>query len=281
MAALSKTSFLKLFLVSFTLVSPGMLFGQELKKTEDAEAVQTHQPDPFSGDPDPFAAAESKPAVPVGNGQKKTTTLLLRVEVFQLPVSEAILVLDEEMSGEDMRKKFLKMVTEKKVEIVSLHATRFDVGTTATMEGVVEDIYPTEYESPESLPQGSPLLRPQDQLSPSEKIQKTALTFASPSAFDTKNLGATLEAVAEEVTAEEGMWDLRFTLTEVSHLKDDSWVEGTVTMPIFKVNSVKGGSRVKEGSWDLWSCQAETGEDGKPDLSNLRAVLVQLKQVKR
>ena len=58
-------------------------------------------------------------------------------------------------------------------------------------------------------------------------------------------------------------------------------MEGTVTMPIFKVNSVKGGSRVKEGSWDLWSCQAETGEDGKPDLSNLRAVLVQLKQVKR
>ena len=136
------------------------------------EVVQTRQADPFSCDPDHFAVEDSKPAVPVGKGRKKTTTRILGVEVFRLPV-------------------------------------------------------------------------------------------------------------AEEVTTEERMWDLSFTLTEVSHLKDDSWVEGIVTMPIFKVNSVKGGSRVKEGSWDLWSCQAETGEDGKPDLSNLRAVLVQLKQVKR
>lgn len=261
-----------LFFVRALLVLPQVLWAQE---------VQGSEPDPFSSGPDPFAEGEERAVIPVGQGDRKTATLFLRVEVFELPVKGAMELLDQELSGEAFRKTLLKMVAEKKAEIASMHATRFEAGSSVTMDGIVEDIYPTEYEPPETLPEGSPLLRPEEQLSPTERVRKVALTFASPTAFDTKNLGTTLEAEAKVANAEQGMWDLVFNLTEVSHLKDCSWVEGTVTMPIFKVNSVMGRSRVKDGAWNLWSCQAPAGEDGSPDLSGLRVVLANLKQLKR
>ena len=266
------------FLLGATLTLPGVSFSQEVENVGKSEVEQAV--DPFANDaaPDPFAEEETKPVIERERGEKKTATLFLRVEVFEVPVMVAMGLLDEELSAEDLRKRVLGMVAEKKAKVASMHGTRFEAGSIAMMEGIVEDIYPTEYEPPEVLPEGSHLLRPKEQLSPAEKV---ALTFASPSAFDTKNLGTTLETEATVVTAEKGTWDLAFDLTEVSHLKDDSWVEGTVTMPIFKVSSAKILSRVKDGTWNLLSYQAAAGEDGKPDLSEIRLVLARLKQLKR
>lgn len=63
-----------------------------------------------------------------------------------------------------------------------------------------------------------------------------SLTFASPGAFEAKNLDTTLEVEALELTVWDGLFDLVLGQTEVSRLQDKSWMKGSVTMPIFQVN---------------------------------------------
>lgn len=212
-------------------------------------------------------------------GGKETVTLLLRTEVYELPAVKAIRLMDEELSGQKLREHLLKMLENGDSTLASLHAVRFESGFSAVVESLVEDIYPTEYDPPEALPAGSPLLRPDQKLTPTQRQQKVALSFASPSAFETKNLGVTLEAEAGEVTVAEEGWNLLFALAEVSRLEEKSWVEGTVTMPVFKVNSTKAMLRVKEGVWTMTTCQPPVDGKGRPDLSRVRMILIKLKQV--
>lgn len=230
---------------------------------------------------DPFAADEAKAPKSERMGDLVSVPALLRVEVYEIPAMEAIEVMDQELSGGELRKKVRKMVKEGEAALASMHAARLEIGRVALMESVVEDINPTEYESPEALPENLPLLRPEKQLSPTQRQQKTALTFASPGAFETKLLGITVEGSASVVTVEKGVWDLALSHSRVIHLKDESWVEGTVTMPIFKVDDVRVDLRVRDGEWTMCSCQPPVGEDGRADLVNTRMVLVNLKKVAR
>lgn len=246
--------------------------------------------DPFAADEeverkksvdDPFLTDEEAEMERIFAGDKETVTALLRVEAYELGALKAIGLMDEELSGAKLRKEMLKRVEQNEATLALLHAVRFEVGLSVSTENLVEDIYPTEYVPPEALPDGSPLLRPEEQLSPVEQRQKAILAFASPDAFETKNLGVTLEADASAVSMGDGLWDLALVHTEVNRFSNKSWVEGIVTMPVFQVNSTKGVLRVKDGEWTMCSCQPLVDGKGRPDLSRVRMVLVNLKQVER
>ena len=239
---------------------------------------------PFS-EPDPFADSVDDRArvmhVLEEWEARNTASALLRLEVFEVPTMASIQLFDKELPSDQLRAAILKMVAEEKASVSSMHAVRSEVGLSFTTEMIVEQIYPTEYDPPEVIPAESELHRPDEMLTAAQRQQKTALTFASPSAFDTKNTGVTLEGEASVVEGDDKMWNLMLCLTEVHHRTDASWVEETVTMPVFEVQSAKVSLRVKDGVWNLWKCTPAMTDSGKPDPGKVLIAFVKLTQVTR
>lgn len=209
--------------LTFFLATCSGVLAQEKEAKDAVFALTSKQgdPDPFASDgDDPFEAARRGE----GNVDKKTASAYLRFEIFEMPALTSMTLLDAEFEGKILRARVLELAKKKEATVVSMHAVRFEVGTSVNVESLTEQIYPTEYEPPEALPRDSPLHQSEELLSPTQKQQKVALTFASPSAFDTKNTGITLKADVATVTAEKDYWDVALSYTEVSHLKDREWV---------------------------------------------------------
>ena len=247
-------------------------------KVENAEIVEA------TGDPDPFAGgsghADDLPKVSVTNADKKTATVLLRYETYELPTISAIALMDGETDDSTKRADILQLVKESKAVVVECLASRFEAGMTGTLENIVERIYPTEYEPPEGLPSESSLHRPDEQLTPMDRQLKVAMMHACPTAFDTKNVGVTLEAEISGVTAIEKHWDVALAFTRVKYLKEVTWVEETITMPIFGVTSSKHFLRMEDNKWNLLSSQVKVTKEGFPDPGTTHLTFLKVRRVR-
>jgi hypothetical protein len=104
-------------------------------------------------------------------------------------------------------------------------------------------IYATEYEPPE-LPNEI------GNLSEDLEKAKALITPATPSAFDTRNVGSTLEVELEE---DDGEMEIRMVMTLGTYLGRQVWGQGLAEaeMPRFTVQKLKTFLKVKPDSATL------------------------------
>lgn len=165
-------------------------------------------------------------------------------EVFSLPLSEAAkLKRARKTDGEDYA-ELVKRLESGKVVQEEFLMLRTVEGVGTSVEEISEMIYPTEFEPPE-LPNKIGNL-PEDL----EKAQ-ALVTPATPSAFDTKNVGSTMEV--ELQIAEDDAIEIRMALTLVNYLGVQIWGQGMAEteMPRFAVQSVKTGMKLKRDEAEL------------------------------
>ena len=188
--------------------------------------------------------------------------------------------MDENKDDSEKRKDLLELVKKGEVTIVENLATRFECGASGRLENVVEMIYPTEYEPPEGLPLDSPMNRPDEQLTPMDRQLKVAMMHASPTAFDTRNLGVSLEAEVRAVTVGEKQWDVTLVFSRVKYLKNSTWVEDTIQMPVFSVTKSTHFLRVEDTQWSILSNQAKVSNEGVLDPETTQLSFLRVQQVR-
>lgn len=150
------------------------------------------------------------------------TAKLVRVQVEFVELAHTKLtelLMDEQPETTDagpLRKKVQELVTKGEATVLETMIATAKSGQKSSSEGIGEFVYPTEYEPP-ALP-----CSPQD--SKNITLAERVLMAAVPTAFETRNTGATLEI--EPVIGEGNKFvDLRFMPELVWHTGNTVWQE--------------------------------------------------------
>jgi len=207
--------------------------------------------DPFATDPGLFRKGKVKAAFK--ESQDEVAVLIEMIEVDHLVVNDLILRFGQNANhvGE-MRDALMKLVKGHKAILKETLWGRSILNKKAKISAVVEKIYPTEYEPPE-LPQivvqGGTELKKSSVGKGGLKveIEGDAYLPATPTTFDTKLIGTTLEFEATRIPNNKEQIGLAILLEIIRFLGNDHYVregleeEGrgisNITMPRFGVNS--------------------------------------------
>ena len=147
---------------------------------------------------------------------------LVRVQVEFVELSHEalteLLFLSKPTSSDatELRKQVQEMVAKNEAKVLETQMITARSGQKATTEAIHELIYPTEYEPP-SLPCGGN--------DPSSITTMKSNLAPIPTAFETRNLGSTLE-VEPTVGQDDKIIDLRFIPDIVYHTGNTTWYEG-------------------------------------------------------
>ena len=165
-------------------------------------------------------------------------------EVFSLPLSEAAKLKRARKTDTQDYAELVERVEAGKVVQEEFLMLRTVEGANTTQEEISEMIYATEYEPPE-LPNEIGNL-PEDL----EKA-KMLVTPATPTSFDTKKVGSTMEVGL--TVAEGDVIELRSSVTLVGYLGKQVWGQGLAEaeMPRFSVQSVITSLKLKPDSATL------------------------------
>ena len=203
------------------LLMAGPVFSQEVAK----------EADPFAGK----AALEKFEGSPSWD---------VTCEVFSLPLSEAAKLKRLRKSDAEDYAELVQRVESGKAKQEEFLMLRTTEGAGTTVEEISEMIYATEYEPPE-LPNEIGNL--------GEDIEKAKMlvTPATPSAFDTKNVGSTLEVAL--TAGDDEKVEVRLAMNLVSYLGRQVWGQGLAEseMPRFALQNVKTGLEVTPDSPSL------------------------------
>jgi len=172
-------------------------------------------------DQQPAPTASEKSSAANANHPDVTYPKQVRVQVELIELShEALtkLLFLDSPQGTDatpLRKQLQEMVTKNDAKVLETHIVVARSGQKATTESLHEFIYPTEYQPP-ALP---------GTFGPDYHKETSMLASSMPTAFETRNLGSTLEI--EPTVNESGkIIDLRFVPELVWHTGDTLWGEG-------------------------------------------------------
>lgn len=113
-----------------------------------------------------------------------------------------------------LRIKVQEMVSKNEAKVIETQLITAKSGQKATTEAIHEFIYPTEYEG---------VAPPGESKDSSQKSKSVSAPL--PTAFDTRNLGSTLE-VEPTISSEDKIIDLRFVPEITYHTGDTVWQEG-------------------------------------------------------
>lgn len=167
----------------------------------------------------------------------------------------------------DLRTKCAKLISSNEARMVESLSINAFPGQNATSESITEFIYPTEYSPSDGLgpmaAEGLPLTFP----------FPPAGSPPTPPAFDTKNVGSTLEVEAQ-IDNSSNFIDLRLTPTLV-YLADQlvitTWKNDEVTvdttMPLFYVLKTKTAAVLAPGQPHMISALSPQNEQGYTDHS--------------
>ena len=198
------------------------------------------------------------------------TTIQTQVEFIEVTQERyTALLAGNHTTGNDgeLRQQLAAMVTKGEAEVVETMVCIAKNCEKATVESITEFIYPTEFEPPEM-----PLI------AGSKGVDEA--TGPIPAAWDTRNLGSTLEveAVLYEDT---GAVDMRFAAEVVRHVKNWVWYEwngkhgaSPAQMPVFTVLSCSQSVFVMPGQPLLAAALTPKGPDGMADASRKIMVFV-------
>ena len=172
---------------------------------------------------------------------------------------------------------------------------RTEAGLTATTEGICETIYPTEYEPPGSFAdlakmqeEARALSEQEDQEDQEDDEGKSPLQAfvdqfagdATPTAFETRNLGTTVEILVKSVDAQKGTWDVALAPEIVTFVGERSWMAGSVEMPIFTSWRVNQSFRISDGEWILATTGAIGDKERGADPTEKRLLFLKVEQVR-
>lgn len=271
-----------IFLLFATHLLPLSILAQQIPPTDPdvtrhSEQAESHEDDPFGSD-NYDGSSISRPE----KWRKDATviTTQIRTEWYEVDSLAVIQLLDDwkpVSKADELRKK---IITLKKTQLTDTMLFRVDVGEKVSLETVQEMIYPTEY-----IPNG--LVDPPKELkAPGKEAElreylKKFITDSglAPTAFETRNLGVTIEAALEPVKGQASAFDLSIAPEKVKQYGViDCGSKGIVAnMPIFGTIRANSTTRVHDGQWHLISIQpALDSKTGKSSSSRSLALLIRL-----
>ncbi len=248
-----------LFVSLLTSVAEEMSKDPKPAPPPEPAAKEDTRNDP-GGEVDPFAAPSSSgdsslSTVPASRLKEARAALRLRLETWEVPSLEIARSLDhlgDVTALTKLRDEWLE--GKDGIKLFWCPAQGLDASTRVSTESITESIYPTEYEPPTycTIVGEEPK---KEAVTVAEKAAEAAAKSCSPTAFETRNTGHTLEAVAHPVSAEKSSWDVSITLEDVEMAGMSTFgpEELMVKMPQFTSFRTGGLLRLKEGEWRLVS----------------------------
>lgn len=210
---------------------------------------------------------------PLGEAAEAELPKQIRVQVEFIEVPQETLtelLAGPQKSADDtkLRAKLQELINKKKAKMLETQMVTARSGQKATSESIHEFIYPTEYEPP---------------VLPGEKENIAAFPSnpATPTAFETRNVGSTLEI--EPVIGEDNRTiDLRFAPEIIYHTGNEVWAElrkgknkNRIQMPNFYTLRITTGVVLMTGQPFLAAALSPKDDAGEADFS--RKVLVFVK----
>lgn len=166
---------------------------------------------------DPFAVGKEK-----AKEAEKPSTIKIVYEVFSLPIKQAAAIQRSGISDSAFYAKMLIGLKDKTVKQESFLVARTSPGQLVKVEQIHQYIYPTEFE-PAELPNAvANTGKSEDGEGKKEMI--FPVTPAHPTAFDTRNIGETLEVEAQRDQG--GAIALRIAPSRVSLIQRDTTGQG-------------------------------------------------------
>ena len=212
---------------------------------------------------------------------------MIRVQVEYVELSHEtltdLLFLADPPSADStpLRKQVQELVKKGEAKVIETMICNARSGEKALVESINEFIYPTEYEPPE-LP-GTFGSSDRDDGTSLDDIQilEKLFSFATPTSFETRNLGTTLE-IEPTAGADDKYIDLRLAPDMVWHTGETVWVErkdslgniAKIQMP--KIYSMRTTTAVtcKEGQYVLAAALSPKDAEGTTDSSRKVMVFV-------
>lgn len=233
-----------------------------------SQSAATSSNDPFDG-PDPFVEAE-RLLTDKELEKLKPKMIRVQVEYIELPhemMSE--LMSAEKVLPDHALRMHLRELSRKKedVRVIETQLVVARPGQKATSESIEEYIYPTEYE-PAILPNEINVVKSEG------KAELSGRDFAvgpTPTAFETRNLGSTLE-IQPDLAEDEQIIDLKLAPELVYHVKNETWAEwkgvhgdSPIQMPIMYSMRLSAALTLRPGKYRLAGAISPKGPEGHPD----------------
>ena len=230
----------------------------------------------------PTLFAQEKSFDPLGKETELHLPRQVRVQVeyVELSLEEmTALMADPKATKSDtiLRQRVTELIKAEKAEIIESQMIVARSGEKAVTESIREFIYPNEYE-PAEIP-GEVHLHDKD--GESKITPKEVMTPATPTAFETRNLGATLEV--EPVIGDNNRTiELRLAPEIVYHIENTKWTtwkdkrgEADIMMPVMYTLRLTTAVTVTNGHPSLIAALSPKDDKGVTDFS--RKILVFVK----
>lgn len=209
---------------------------------------------------------------PLGELAEKELPKMIRVQVEFIEVPQemmtALLSAPRKSANDtELRAELQKQLDAGKAKMLETQMVTARSGQKATSQSIHEFIYPTEYEQP-GLP------TPKDPAAPS------TVNPAAPTAFETKNLGSTLE-IEPTLDVSGSLIDLQLIPELIYHTGNHTWQEVTegkdtyrVQMPDFYKISFNTSMTLIPGQPFLASAASPKDDQGDADFSKKVLIFV-------
>ncbi|MEO5715227.1 MAG: hypothetical protein ABIT37_17240 [Luteolibacter sp.] len=178
----------------------------------------------------------------------------------------------------ELRQQVAQLVKDGKAAVVETLLCTSRSGQKATSESVEEFIYPTEYE-PAELPNNIHVKDEKEAEKARASVPDLA-TGPTPTAFDTRNVGSTLE-IEPTLSSDNKTIDLRFVPEIVYHVGNQVWAEwkgehgnSPVQMPTFYTVRTNTAVTLADGHYMLTAALSPKNKEGAPDLTRKLMVFV-------
>jgi hypothetical protein len=218
---------------------------------------------------------------PLGEFDDLPKQVRVQVEFVELAHEQLTeLMLGKETQANDvaLREQVAKLVKDGKATILETMMCLSRSGQKATTESIEEFIYPTEYEPAEAP--GTVEVKGDAEGEPAKKIRRDSAIGPTPTAFETRNLGATLE-IEPTLSSDAKVIDLRFVPEIVYHVGNQVWAEwkgehgnSPIQMPTMYSLRLNTAVTLVDGRPMLVAALSPKGADGFPDFKRKLMVFV-------
>lgn len=262
--------------LAFIVLGFGCLW---LRAEQEAVAPPPENPAPAGNsrvEVDPFAAPD--PNSPPYNDPPRMVQVQVEFVELSHETLTKLLFLRSPKSADatELRKQVQELVTKNEAKVLETQIIVCKSGQKATTESIHEVIYPTEYE-PMTMPQTS---KKSDE--PMGTRDVICNSPATPTAFDTRNVGSTLE-VEPTISGDNRMTDLRFVPEFVWYNGNVVWHEGKdlagnpfkISMPDFYCARLNTSITCIDGQYTF--AGALSPKDSKGVLDTTRKLMIFVK----
>lgn len=218
---------------------------------------------------------------PLGEFDDLPKQIRVQVEFVELAheqLTELMLEVKTPANDAALREQVAKLVKDGKATVLETMMCLARSGQKATTESIEEFIYPTEYEPAEAA--GTYEVKGQQEGEETKKFQRDSAIGPTPTAFETRNLGPTLE-IEPTLSSDGKIIDLRFVPEIVHHVGNQVWAEwkgehgnSPVQMPTMYTMRVNTSVMLADGKPLLVAALTPKGADGSPDFSRKLMVFV-------